>query len=35
VIEGMETVKQLEKCGSSSGRTNEELLMHTTTISVE
>ena len=35
VIEGMETVKQLEKRGSSSGRTSEELLMHTTTISVE
>jgi cyclophilin family peptidyl-prolyl cis-trans isomerase len=35
VVEGMETVKQLEKCGSNSGRTSEELLMHTTTISVE
>jgi cyclophilin family peptidyl-prolyl cis-trans isomerase len=35
VIEGMETVQQLEKRGSSSGRTNEELLMKTTTISVE
>ncbi len=35
VVEGMETVKQLEKRGSSSGRTSEELLMHTTTISVE
>ncbi len=35
VVEDMETVKQLEKRGSSSGRTSEELLMHTTTISVE
>ena len=35
VIEGMETVKQLEKCGSNSGSTGEELLMQTTTISVE
>ena len=35
VVEGMETVQQLEKCGSSSGRTSEELLMNTTTISVE
>ncbi len=35
VVEGMETVKQLEKRGSSSGSTSEELLMHTTTISVE
>jgi len=35
VVEGMETVKQLEKRGSSSGRTSEELLMHTTTIGVE
>jgi len=35
VVEGSETVKQLEKRGSSSGRTSEELLMHTTTISVE
>jgi cyclophilin family peptidyl-prolyl cis-trans isomerase len=35
VVEGVETVKQLEKRGSSSGRTSEDLLMHTTTISVE
>jgi cyclophilin family peptidyl-prolyl cis-trans isomerase len=35
VVEGMETVKQLEKRGSNSGRTSEELLMQTTTISVE
>jgi cyclophilin family peptidyl-prolyl cis-trans isomerase len=35
VIEGMETVQQLEKSGSSSGRTSDELLMQTTTISVE
>jgi cyclophilin family peptidyl-prolyl cis-trans isomerase len=35
VVEGMETVKQLEERGSSSGRTSEELLMRTTTISVE
>jgi cyclophilin family peptidyl-prolyl cis-trans isomerase len=35
VVEGMETVRQLEKSGSSSGRTSDALLMHTTTISVE
>jgi cyclophilin family peptidyl-prolyl cis-trans isomerase len=35
VVEGMETVQQLEKSGSSSGRTNTELLMNTTAISVE
>jgi cyclophilin family peptidyl-prolyl cis-trans isomerase len=35
VVEGMETVQELEKRGSSSGRTSEELLMNTTTISVE
>ena len=35
VVEGMETVQQLEKRGSSSGRTSEDLLMKTTTISVE
>jgi cyclophilin family peptidyl-prolyl cis-trans isomerase len=35
VVDGTEAVKQLEKCGSNSGRTSEELLMHTTTISVE
>lgn len=35
VVEGMETVQRLEKRGSSSGRTSEDLLMHTTTISVE
>ena len=35
VVEGVETVTQLEKRGSSSGRTSEDLLMHTTTISVE
>jgi cyclophilin family peptidyl-prolyl cis-trans isomerase len=35
VIEGMETVQELEKRGSSGGRTSEELLMNTTTISVE
>ena len=35
VIEGMQTVKQLEERGSSSGRTSEDLLMHTTTIGVE
>jgi len=34
VVEGMETVQELEKRGSSSGRTSEELLMNTTTISV-
>ncbi len=35
VIEGMETVKELEKRGSGSGSTSEELLMQSTTISVE
>ncbi len=35
VVEGVETVKQLEERGSSGGRTSEELLMHTTTIGVE
>jgi cyclophilin family peptidyl-prolyl cis-trans isomerase len=35
VVEGIETVQELEKRGSSSGRTSEELLMNTTTISVE
>ena len=35
VVEGMETVQQLEKGGSSSGRTSAELLMNTTTISLE
>ncbi len=35
VVEGMETVQELEKRGSSGGSTSEELLMNTTTISVE
>ncbi len=35
VVEGMETVQQLEKRGSNSGSTSEELLMSSTTISVE
>ena len=35
VVEGMETVQQLEKGGSSSGRTSTELLMNTTAITVE
>jgi cyclophilin family peptidyl-prolyl cis-trans isomerase len=35
VIEGMEVVKELEKRGSGSGSTSEELLMQSTTISVE
>jgi len=35
VVDGMDTVQQLEKGGSSSGRTSTELLMNTTTISVE
>jgi len=35
VVEGMETVQQLEKGGSNSGRTSAELLMNTTTISLE
>jgi len=35
VVEGMDTVQQLEKGGSSSGRTSTELLMNTTTISVD
>jgi cyclophilin family peptidyl-prolyl cis-trans isomerase len=35
VVEGMEIVQELEKRGSSGGSTSEELLMNTTTISVE
>jgi peptidyl-prolyl cis-trans isomerase B (cyclophilin B) len=35
VVEGMDTVSTLEKHGSNSGRTSEELKMTTTTISVE
>ena len=35
VVEGMETVQELEKRGSNSGRTSEDLQMNTTTISVE
>jgi cyclophilin family peptidyl-prolyl cis-trans isomerase len=35
VVEGMETVQQLEKGGSSSGRTNTELVMNSTAISLE
>jgi len=34
VVEGMETVQQLEQSGSSSGRTTTELLMNATTISL-
>ncbi len=35
VVEGMETVQELEKRGSNSGSTSEDLLMNTCTISVE
>ncbi len=35
VVEGMETVQELEKRGSNSGRTSEDLPMNTSTISVE
>jgi cyclophilin family peptidyl-prolyl cis-trans isomerase len=35
VIEGMETVQELEKRGSGSGSTSEELLMRSTAIGVE
>ncbi len=35
VVEGMETVKALEKCGSPSGKTTEKLLIETATITVE
>ena len=35
VVEGMETVQELEKRGSNSGRTSEDLQMNTSTISVE
>ena len=35
VVAGMETVQQLEKGGSSSGRTSAKLLMNTTAISLE
>jgi cyclophilin family peptidyl-prolyl cis-trans isomerase len=34
VVEGMETVKELEKRGSSSGRTSEKVLMQSTSIRV-
>lgn len=35
VVEGVETMGELEKRGSSSGNTSEKLLMNSTTISVE
>ncbi|MBW2493912.1 MAG: peptidylprolyl isomerase, partial [Deltaproteobacteria bacterium] len=35
VVEGMETVQQLEQGGSSSGRTSTELVMNATAIGVE
>jgi cyclophilin family peptidyl-prolyl cis-trans isomerase len=35
VVDGMDTVKELEKSGSRSGKTNEELLIESATISVE
>jgi len=35
IVEGAETMGELEKRGSSSGTTSEKLLMNTTTISVE
>jgi len=35
VVEGMETLRRLEERGSSSGRTSEPLLMHSTAIRVE
>jgi len=35
VVEGMDTVKELEKAGSRSGKTNEKLLIESATISVE
>ena len=35
VVEGMDTVRELEKRGSQSGRTEEKLEIETATISVE
>jgi len=35
VVEGMDTVKELEKAGSRSGKTTEKLLIESATISVE
>jgi cyclophilin family peptidyl-prolyl cis-trans isomerase len=35
VIKGMDTVKELEKSGSRSGKTNEKLLIESATISVQ
>jgi cyclophilin family peptidyl-prolyl cis-trans isomerase len=35
VVQGMETVQQLEQAGSSSGRTSSELVMNATAIGVE
>jgi peptidyl-prolyl cis-trans isomerase B (cyclophilin B) len=35
VIKGMDTVKELEKLGSRSGKTNEKLLIESATISVQ
>jgi cyclophilin family peptidyl-prolyl cis-trans isomerase len=35
VVEGMETLKTLEQCGSQSGQTSQSLIMTRTTISVE
>jgi peptidyl-prolyl cis-trans isomerase B (cyclophilin B) len=35
VVKGMDTVKKLEKAGSRSGKTSEELLIESATISVE
>ena len=35
VVKGMDTVKELEKAGSRSGKTKEKLLIESATISVE
>ena len=35
VVEGMDTVKEIEKAGSRSGKTTEEILLESATISVE
>jgi peptidyl-prolyl cis-trans isomerase B (cyclophilin B) len=35
VVEGMDTVKEIEKAGSRSGKTKEEILLESATISVE
>ncbi len=35
VVDGMDTLKEMEKAGSRSGKTKEEVLLESATISVE